>query len=92
MNLRNDYCGPFDPQLMLADFSRDFLSRLAHEFNLIGHLYDRVGQPLVALEYGADGFTRSGIEEWQGARFGSWEIICSKTAMISSESQGGSGA
>ena len=67
MNLRNDYCGPFDPQLMLADFSRDFLSRLAHEFNLIGHLYDRVGQPLVALEYGADGFTRSGIEEWQGA-------------------------
>lgn len=65
--LRDDYTGPFDPDLTLADFSRDFLSRLAHEFNLIGHLYDRVSQPLVALEYGPEGFTRSGIEEWQGA-------------------------
>ncbi len=64
---RDDYSGPFDPDLTLADFSRDFLSRLAHEFNLIGHLYDRVGQPLVAMEYGPEGFTRSGIEEWQGA-------------------------
>ncbi len=66
-NLRDDYSGQFDPDLTLADFSRDFLSRLAHEFNLIGHLYDRVGQPLVAIEYGPEGFTRSGIEEWQGA-------------------------
>lgn len=65
--LKDDYNGPFDPDLTLADFSRDFLSRLAHEFNLIGHLFDRVGQPLVAIEYGAEGFTRSGIEEWQGA-------------------------
>ena len=65
--LRNDYSGPFDPSVTLGDFSRDFLSRLAHEFNLIGHLYDRVGQPLVAMEYGPEGFTRSGIEEWQGA-------------------------
>jgi hypothetical protein len=65
--LRDDYSGPFDPQLTLADFTRDFLSRLAHEFNLIGHLYDRVSQPLVAIEYGPEGFTRSGIEEWQCA-------------------------
>lgn len=65
--LRDDYTGPFDPDVTLEDFSRDFLSRLAHEFNLIGHLYDRVGQPLVAMKYGPEGFTRSGIEEWQGA-------------------------
>jgi hypothetical protein len=66
-DLKNDYSGPFDPDLTLADFSRDFLSRLTHEFNLIGHLYDRVSQPLVAIEYGPEGFTRSGIEEWQCA-------------------------
>ncbi len=65
--LREDYSGPFDPDLTLGDFSRSFLSRLAHEFNLIGHLYDRVAQPLVAMKYGVEGFTRSGIEEWQGA-------------------------
>lgn len=65
--LRDDYSGPFDPDLTLGDFSRSFLSTLAHEFNLIGHLYDRVSQPLVALKYGPEGFTRSGIEEWQGA-------------------------
>ncbi|MCB1842637.1 MAG: hypothetical protein KDI09_06705 [Halioglobus sp.] len=67
MTLRNDYSGAFDPELKLTDFSRDFLSRLTHEFNLIGHLLDRVGQPLVALEYGEEGFVRSGIEEWQCA-------------------------
>ena len=66
-HLRDDYSGPFDPGLTLGDFSRDCLSRLAHEFNLIGHLYDRVSQPLVALEYGEEGFTRSAIDEWQGA-------------------------
>lgn len=65
--LRDNYDGYFDPELTLADFSRDFLARLAHEFNLIGHLYDRAAQPLVAIEYGPEGFTRSGIEEWQGA-------------------------
>lgn len=67
MALRNDYSGPFDPNLQLADFSRDFLSRLTHEYNMIGHMLDRVGQPLVALEYGAEGFVRSAIEEWQCA-------------------------
>ncbi len=65
--LFNNYDMPFDSSLTLADFSRDFLSRLTHEYNLIGHLFDRVGQPLVAIKYGVDGFTRSGIEEWQGA-------------------------
>lgn len=64
MTLRDDYTGPFDPGLKLEHFSRDFLSGLMHEYNLIGHLLDRVGQPLVAMEYGEEGFTRSGIEEW----------------------------
>lgn len=64
MALRDDYSGSFDSDLTLAGFSRRFLSRLTHEYNLIGHLLDRVGQPLVAIEFGEQGFTRSGIEEW----------------------------
>ncbi len=67
MALRDDYLGDFDPTLDLTGFSRAFLSRLMHEYNLIGHLLDRSGQPLVALEYGEEGFVRSGIEEWQCA-------------------------
>jgi hypothetical protein len=67
MSLRNDYSGAFDPDLTLADFSRSFLVRLGHEYLLIGHLLDRVGQPLVAIEHGVDGYVRSGIEEWMGA-------------------------
>ena len=67
MSLRNDYSGPFDPDLQLSDFSRSFLARLGHEYLLIGHLLDRVGQPLVAMEMGVEGYKRSGIEEWMGA-------------------------
>jgi hypothetical protein len=67
MALREDYSGPFDPDLTLADFSRSFLVRLGYEYLLIGHLLDRIGQPLVGMEAGADGFVRSGIEEWMGA-------------------------
>ena len=67
MALRSDYTGPFDPNLTLADFSRAFLVRLGHEYLLIGHLLDRVGQPLVAMQHGADGYVRSAIEEWMGA-------------------------
>ena len=67
MKLRPDYSGPFDPDITLADFSREFLVRLGHEYLLIGHLLDRVGQPLVGMESGAAGFVRSGIEEWMGA-------------------------
>jgi hypothetical protein len=67
MALREDYSGPFDPDLSLADFSRSFLVRLGYEYLLIGHLLDRCGQPLVGIEAGADGFVRSGIEEWMGA-------------------------
>ena len=67
MALRSDYSGPFDPDLTLADFSREFLVRLGHESMLIGHLLDRVGQPLVVMRYGSEGFVRSGVEEWMGA-------------------------
>lgn len=67
MALRNDYAGEFEAGLELADFSREFLARLMHEYNLIGHLLDRSGQPLVALEYGEEGFVKSAIEEWQCA-------------------------
>jgi hypothetical protein len=67
MTLRDDYTGPFDPNLTHADFSREFLARLGYENLLIGHLLDRCGQPLVGMEQGADGFVRSGIEEWMGA-------------------------
>ncbi len=67
MTLRDDYSGPFDPDLTLADFSRSALVNLAYEYLLIGHLLDRCGQPLVGMEQGADGFVRSGIAEWMGA-------------------------
>lgn len=67
MALREDYSGPFDPDLTLADFSRSFLARLGYEYLLIGHLLDRVGQPLAGMEAGVDGFVRSAIEEWMGA-------------------------
>jgi hypothetical protein len=67
MTLRDDYSGPFDPDRTLADFSRAFLVRLGHEYLLIGHLLDRVGQPLVAIEKGLEAQVTSAIEEWMGA-------------------------
>ncbi|GAB5450458.1 MAG: hypothetical protein Hals2KO_07860 [Halioglobus sp.] len=66
-SLRKDYSGDFDPDLQLSDFSREYLATLMHEYNLIGHLLDRSGQPLVAVEYGEEGFVRSAIDEWQCA-------------------------
>ena len=67
MPLQDDYSGPFDPDLNLADFSREFLVRLGQEYLLIGHMIDRVSQPLVAMHHGAKGYLSSGIEEWMGA-------------------------
>ena len=64
---KNDYDGPFDPALSLDDFSRDFLSRLCHEYNLLGHLLDRVGMPVIGMKFGLDDFVGAAIEEWQGA-------------------------
>ena len=67
MSLLDDYHGPFDPDRKLADFSREFLVRLGQEYLLVGHLIDRVSQPLVAMKHGAKGYLKSGIEEWMGA-------------------------
>ena len=41
MTLRDDYSGPFDPDLTLADLSRAALVKLGYEYLLIGHLLDR---------------------------------------------------
>jgi hypothetical protein len=67
MPLRDDYSSSFDPDLTLADFSRKFLVRLGHEYLLIGHLLDRVGQPLVAMKHGVNGYLTSAIDEWMAA-------------------------
>ncbi|MFK7894524.1 MAG: hypothetical protein AB8G23_01745 [Myxococcota bacterium] len=67
MALLPDYSGSFDPNRQLADFSREFLVRLGQEYLLIGHLIDRVSQPLVAMSHGAKGYLTSGVEEWMGA-------------------------
>ena len=50
---RGDYSGAFDPDLGLADFSRQALAHLGREYLLNGHLQDRVGLPLVAKRFGS---------------------------------------
>ena len=65
--LRNDYSGPFDPDLGLADFSRQALAHLGREYLLNGHLQDRVGLPLVAKSFGGDAYVDFSIEEWMAA-------------------------
>ena len=67
MTLRTDYSGPFDPDLGLADFSRQLLAHLGREYLLSGHLQDRVGLPLVAKHCGGDAYVQFSIEEWMGA-------------------------
>jgi len=67
MPLRDDYSGPFDPALGLADFSRQALADLGREVLLSGHLQDRVGLPLAAKRFGGDAYVQFAIEEWMGA-------------------------
>jgi hypothetical protein len=67
MTLRDDYAGPFDPALGLADFSRQALAHLGREYLLNGHLQDRVGLPLVAKHCGGDAYVQFSIDEWMGA-------------------------
>ncbi|MEN8183108.1 MAG: hypothetical protein ABFS46_11300 [Myxococcota bacterium] len=67
MGLRNDYSGPFDPDVGLAAFSRQALAHLGREYLLSGHLQDRVGLPLVAKRFGADAYVSFSIEEWMAA-------------------------
>ena len=65
--LRDSYSGPFDPELSLADFSRQALSILGREYLLLGHLIDRIGIPLIVQRYGQEDQVRFSIEEWMGA-------------------------
>lgn len=67
MRLRDDYAGAFDPEIGLADFSRQALARLGREFLLNGHLQDRVGLPLVAKHLGGDAYVQFSIDEWMCA-------------------------
>ena len=67
MSLRNDYSGPFDPDLCLADFSRRALCRLGREYLLIGHLQDRVGLPLAIQSLGREAQLPLSIGEWMAA-------------------------
>ncbi len=62
-----DYAGPFDPELGLADFSRQTLAHLGREYLLNGHLQDRVGLPLVAKHLGGNAYVQFSIEEWMAA-------------------------
>ncbi len=65
--LRDSYEGAFDPDLTLADFSRQMLSTLGREYFLLGHLIDRIGIPLIVQRYGQEDQVRFSIEEWMGA-------------------------
>ena len=64
---RGDYSGAFDPDIGLADFSRQALAHLGREYLLNGHLQDRVGLPLVAKRFGGDSYVQFSIDEWMGA-------------------------
>ncbi len=65
--LRSSYSGAFDPDLGLADFSRQALAHLGREYLLLGHLVDRVGMPLVMQRFGEQAQTQFSIDEWMGA-------------------------
>jgi hypothetical protein len=67
MTLRDSYDGAFDPDLSLADFSRQALADLGREYLLAGHLIDRVGIPLVLERFGDDDQAQFAIDEWMGA-------------------------
>jgi hypothetical protein len=67
MALRHDYYGPFDPDLTLADFSRQALATLGREYLLNGHLQDRVGLPGVMGRFGDAAMTQIAIDEWMAA-------------------------
>jgi len=66
-DLRDDYAGPFDPDMTLARFSRRALARLGREYLLHGHLQDRVGIPLVLARHTRQDMLDVAIEEWMAA-------------------------
>jgi hypothetical protein len=65
--LRRSYAGAFDPNVGLADFSRQLLAQLGREYLLLGHLVDRVGIPLAIQRFGEDVQLGLAVEEWMGA-------------------------
>jgi hypothetical protein len=65
--LLDDYSGPFDPAVGLADFSRAALAPLGREYLLHGHLQDRVGIPLVLARHTRQDMLDVAIEEWMAA-------------------------
>jgi hypothetical protein len=65
--LRDDYSGPFDPDVNLTQFSRRALARLGREYLLHGHLQDRVGIPLVLAGHTQQDMLDVAIEEWMAA-------------------------
>jgi hypothetical protein len=65
--LRSCYADAFDPDVGLADFSRQALAHLGREYLLLGHLVDRVGLPLVIQRFGEEAQVQFSIEEWMGA-------------------------
>jgi len=66
-DLRDDYAGPFDPDMTLARLSRRALARLGREYLLHGHLQDRVGIPLVLARHTRQEMLDVAIEEWMAA-------------------------
>jgi hypothetical protein len=66
-DLRDDYAGPFEPEMTLAQFSRRALARLGREYLLHGHLQDRVGMPLVLARHSRQDMLDVAIEEWMAA-------------------------
>lgn len=65
--LVEDYAGPFDPDVDLSSFSHRALARIAREYMLVGHIFDRVGLPQALARFGADGMQAVAIDEWMGA-------------------------
>jgi hypothetical protein len=65
--LRASYAEAFDPEVGLADFSRQALAHLGREYLLLGHLVDRVGLPIVMQRFDEDAQVQFSIDEWMAA-------------------------
>jgi hypothetical protein len=65
--LCEDYAGPFDPGFRIDHLSRGALARLAREFQLVGHVTDRVLMPIVGSRFGPEAMNALAIDEWMGA-------------------------
>ncbi|AMN46239.1 hypothetical protein ACG33_03785 [Steroidobacter denitrificans] len=64
MTVLQDYSGPFNPDLTLDDFSRNFLCHLGREYMLLGILVGRTAHPPGAVK---DSYARLGIESYMAA-------------------------